>query len=360
VRADALGAEPIDDFTGELQRQGVDTGSFAAPVGVVRSPSASVSDARVAGSADPDWKQYAVYGMDDAFIDHSTLAFGQRATGYESDAAIIEALRTRPDVAVVDQFAVPQEGNLGGDEDAFQLTELASSDAVFDPIEVEVANPRDGTTHVVTVIGVLDEEIGSLSGLFAAQPTIDRIYGQTAATSYYVALRDPDQADAVAKEIEAALLTHGVQGIAIADELEDAQSQSMGFLYIIQGFMGLGLVVGIAAVGVIAFRSVVERRQQIGVVRALGFQRGTVALSFLIETSFLVGLGGFAGTVLGVILARNLFTSDAVGSSEATFAIPWLIIVVIAALTNVAALLMTWIPARQASRISPAEALRYE
>ena len=37
--------------------------------------------------------------------------------------------------------------------------------------------------------------------------------------------------------------------------------------------MGLGLVVGIAALGVIAARSVVERRQQIGVLRALGFHR---------------------------------------------------------------------------------------
>jgi len=269
-------------------------------------------------------------------------------------------LRTQPDVAIVDSFAVPQEGNIGGDEDAFTLSELSSADTVFDPIRVEVVNPRDGSTHVVTVIGVLDEEIAALNGLYAAQPTIDRIYGQTAATSYYVALNDPDRADQVAKEIEAALLTNGVQGIAISEELEDAQSQSMGFLYIIQGFMGLGLVVGIAAVGVIAFRSVVERRQQIGVLRALGFQRGKVALSFLIETTFLVGLGGFAGTVLGLVLARNLFTSDAVGSSDASFVVPWAILIVIAGLTNVAALLMTWIPARQASRILPAEALRYE
>ena len=55
--------------------------------------------------------------------------------------------------------------------------------------------------------------------------------------------------------------------------------------------MGLGLLVGVAAVGVIAFRSVVERRQQIGVLRALGFQRSLVSLGFLIETAFVVGIG---------------------------------------------------------------------
>jgi ABC-type antimicrobial peptide transport system permease subunit len=74
----------------------------------------------------------------------------------------------------------------------------------------------------------------------------------------------------------------------------------------------------------------------------------------------LVGLGGFAGTVLGLVLARNLFTSDDVGSSDATFLIPWGILAVIVVLTNAAALVTTWIPARQAGRIAPAEALRYE
>ena len=40
--------------------------------------------------------------------------------------------------------------------------------------------------------------------------------------------------------------------------------------------MGLGLVVGVAALGVISARSVVERRQQIGVLRAIGFRRRMV------------------------------------------------------------------------------------
>jgi putative ABC transport system permease protein len=124
--------------------------------------------------------------------------------------------------------------------------------------------------------------------------------------------------------------------------------------------MGLGLVVGVAAVGVIAFRSVVERRQQIGVLRALGYQRGMVSLSFLIETAFIVGMGIISGTLLGIVLARNLFVSDDGAGSGAAFMVPWLVISIILAATMVMALLMTWLPSRQASRIAPAEALRYE
>ena len=124
--------------------------------------------------------------------------------------------------------------------------------------------------------------------------------------------------------------------------------------------MGLGLVVGVAAVGVIAFRSVVERRQQIGVLRALGYQRGMVSLSFLIETAFIVGMGIVAGTLLGVVLARNLFVSDDGAGADATFMVPWLLLVVILTATMAMALVMSWLPSRQAARIAPAEALRYE
>jgi putative ABC transport system permease protein len=124
--------------------------------------------------------------------------------------------------------------------------------------------------------------------------------------------------------------------------------------------MGLGLIVGLAAVGVIAFRAVVERRQQIGVLRAIGFQSGQVSLSFLIETAFIVALGTLSGTVLGLLLARNLFSTEDFAPSGVDFTVPWVQILVILILTFIAALLMTLIPARQASRLAPAEALRYE
>jgi putative ABC transport system permease protein len=124
--------------------------------------------------------------------------------------------------------------------------------------------------------------------------------------------------------------------------------------------MGLGLVVGVAAIGVIAFRSVVERRQQIGVLRALGFQRSLVSLGFMIETGFIVGVGALSGTVLGILLSRNLLTGDSAGSPVENFSVPWLTILIILGATIASALGMTWLPSRQAGRIAPAEALRYE
>jgi len=360
VRADAFAANPIADFRGTLAEAGVETGGFRA-VGRLVNPSEFFSQVRLAdGTAGEAWKRYPVYGVDAGFLDGGKLAFAKRAEGYGSDAAVLAALRTEPDAAFVDAVAVPQEGGGFGGEEAFRLEGLDPDADSFAPIAVEVARPDGGPPARLRVIAVLEAEITSLFGLHAPRRTVEAAVGPPVFTSYLVALDDPRQAAATARAIEAALLRSGVQASSIRDQLAEQQRQFTGFLSIIQGFMGLGILVGVAAVGVIAFRSVVERRQQIGVLRAIGYSRGAVALSFLVETAFVVLLGALAGTTLGLILARNLFASDQLGIEGAEFTAPWGAVALVLALTTLAALLMTWLPARQAARLAPAEALRYE
>ncbi len=355
VRADARNVNPIADFTGTLRARGVDTSDFRA-TGILTSPDLSPSRMRLAGTA--AWKEREVYGMDRGFIANTELAFQQRAAGYPTDEAIVQALLTQPGVAVIDPAAVPS-GFEGGEPDSFLLTGLDADDEAFAPIEVELQHPAGGPPLRATIIGVIDGKLADFWGLFTAQPTLDAIYPAPAVTSYHVALADPARAVEVAREIEAALLANGVQAVSIDDERAE-EDWFTGFFYIMGGFMALGLIVGIAAVGVVAFRSVVERRQQIGVLRAVGYRRGLVALSFLIEAAFVVVLGVVSGTILGVVLARNLFTSEELAGGHVDFVIPWDMISGILALTVGMALLMTWLPARQASQLAPAEALRYE
>jgi len=349
VRADVFGTNPIADFQGALREAGVDSGQIAA-IGQVTTPLAGAR-VRLAGG---EYKPTLVNGADPGWLEHTPLAFGQRAEGYADDAAVRQALRTEPGVAVVDASAIPGQGP----PDGFQLAGVSAGDETFAPVAVEVEGV-DGRAVPLTIIGVIDSGQSSLFGLYTARQTYDQIFPGPGRESYLIAAVDPERADAIAKEVEAALLLNGVQATSIRDELAAGQGQFRGFLALIQGFMGLGLVVGIAAVGVIAFRSVVERRQQIGVLRAIGFGRGLVSLSFLIETAFVVLLGLVAGSLLGLALARILLTSDDFGGIE-EFLVPWPLIGGILAATVVVALLMAWIPARQAARIAPAEALRYE
>jgi putative ABC transport system permease protein len=125
--------------------------------------------------------------------------------------------------------------------------------------------------------------------------------------------------------------------------------------------LALGLLVGIAALGVISTRTVVERRQQVGMLRAIGFQPYMVALTFLLESSFIALTGILVGATVGVLLGDALVSASYETISQGRiFAIPWGQIGIIVLIAYAFSLLTTILPALQASRIYPAEALRYE
>jgi putative ABC transport system permease protein len=181
-------------------------------------------------------------------------------------------------------------------------------------------------------------------------------------TAHLIALREGADKEAVAESLESAFLDHGMEAVLLSDLLEDLVAVNKMFNYLIQGFIGLGLVVGVAALGVVSARTVVERRQEIGVMRAIGFEQGRVQLGFLIESSMVAVSGIVVGTALGLVLAYNIIddSSRQASWSNIQFAVPWLNLTIIYVVVLAAALLTAFIPARQASRVYPAQALRYE
>jgi putative ABC transport system permease protein len=149
---------------------------------------------------------------------------------------------------------------------------------------------------------------------------------------------------------------------SIEKVMKDAIAANRTFNRLIEGFMGLGLVVGVAALGVISARTVVERRQQIGVLRAIGFRRWMVQATFLLESSFVALTSIIVGTALGLVLAYNIVrdTREQPSWENLSLVVPWGNLTVIFLAVFVVALAATFAPALRASRIKPAEALRYE
>jgi putative ABC transport system permease protein len=359
---------PVEDLGAALAEAGGNeaTAGIAVIDRVKQANRTTAEAAQIDGDDDNDdgnpldFGAYTIAGVGEGFLRNVELEFQNRARGYDSDRAVWDAMLGNPDFAVIDAFSL--ESGEFGDGGGFTIEGIEPTDEVIEPIRVSVRDNASGKLRTVSIIGVIATEgSGIYNGLLLNDAVFDETFGRPESSFYLVRTETGADPDDVAKRIERTLINQGVQADSLRKIVEDFQAQIEGFLYLIQGFMAIGLLVGIAAVGVIAFRTVIERRQHIGMLRAIGFSRGAVALSFLIESAFVTLLGILSGITLGLGLAYMLMKSDEfVPGGVDTFYIPWDQILVIAGLAFVASVLMTIIPSRQASGIPIAEALRYE
>ena len=357
VVADENPSNPIADLSVALGGAGSDaTENFRATGKVGLAGESEVAEL---GMSSIDYVRYPVFGVDDGFVDGSDVKLSARAAGFESDADVWQALKTRDDVAVVDRFTV--ESGFSFDEQTLHISGIDPDDTVFTPVTLSLQNPVTGATKDVQVIGVIRfAASAAFFGVYVPDSTFREVFGAPIISRHYVGLNDPGAAKSVAREIEAALLPAGLQADSLKQQIEDQQALMRNFFLLMQGFVGLGLFVGIAAVGVIAFRTVVERRQQIGMLRAIGYKRRMVAFSFMLESAFITLLAIGSGVGLAIWLSFFLITSNEFPASETGYVIPWARIAIFSGLAFGASLIMTYIPSRQAASIPTAEALRYE
>jgi putative ABC transport system permease protein len=231
-------------------------------------------------------------------------------------------------------------------------------------VRVTVRDPQTGRRTALTVIGVLKDTAPlEMAGIWTSQRTAQQAFGARATpTIYYFKLAPGVDAGATAHALERAFLANGMEANSMSKLLRDAVGASYTLNWLLLGFMGLGLIVGVAALGVISARSVVERRQQIGVLRSIGFSRRMVELSFLLESSFIALTAIVVGTALGLAISYNVISDSAQEASweNLSFAVPWLHLGIVFVAVYAAALLTSLAPAIRAARVYPAEALRYE
>jgi putative ABC transport system permease protein len=140
-----------------------------------------------------------------------------------------------------------------------------------------------------------------------------------------------------------------------SDALEAKSKADETLTALLLGLGAVALLVGGVGIANVMVISVLERRAEIGVRRALGATRRHIRLQFLVESMLLAGLGGLAGVVLGAAI-----TAGYAHSRDWMFAIPQY-----ALLGGVVASLLVGAvagiyPAARASRLAPAEAVRAE
>jgi putative ABC transport system permease protein len=313
------------------------------------------------GGETATWRSVGLSLVDDEFALTVRAGFSGRAKGYADDAAIWRAIREQPGLAVAAGPLVRSRGASPPLGSFLALNGVASEDTSFAPVNVWVRDARSGRPVKLTVIGVIDPRAMLGSGLFTSRATYSGIIQQAPTrTVHYVRVVPDVNPGAVNSALNVALGPQGIRAAELGEDLRRIVGLRSLLNQLLQTFMGVGLLAGVAGLGVLSARAVVERRQQIGVLRALGFTRRAVQAVFLLEASVVALLGIAVGVVLGLGLASRLVAFLSREFPEIMFAVPWWQIGGIAAFAYLAAVAMTTWPAWRAGRIEPSTALRYE
>ncbi len=286
---------------------------------------------------------WAASGIDGAFVEIGPPVLDERLPGLDADG-VWSLLLEDPGTVVIP--AIFLEGGGGPPP----VLEPGDTIGVVDPTTGEGA-PRK-------IIGIVGEDAG-FSGALMSRDSLEAVLGPRATPSrFYI---DVAGNEAAARELAVRLqgifLRHGMEADTFRSIVAEGVRVPLQILRLMQGYLALGLVVGIAGLGVVMVRAVRDRRREIGVLRALGALASQVRRAFLLEAGFIALEGIVAGAALAIVTAQQLISTGGFGESVA-FDVPWGQVSLLCGGTLVAALLATAWPAARAASTAPAVALR--
>jgi putative ABC transport system permease protein len=293
---------------------------------------------RAPGLAQP--RQWEGTGYDESFVRSRPPTLDDRGS-YPDDRAAYEAVLADPNLAIVDKDFLG-----GGAGPPSQHIKIGDHFTVRDL--------GGGGARTFEVAAFSDNDFAN-NGVLMSRTAARAAFGDRGAPSRaYVDVADPGR---FASGFEGQFLDHGGRADTIRSIVHDELASEQQFFVLIRGYLALGLIVGIAGIGVIMVRAVRERRRQVGVLRALGVQAAAVRRAFVVESAFVAAEGLVIGTVLALVTAWSITLTDAFGAGL-EFRVPAFAIAGVVIGTLVCALLATAAPARAAARIRPAVALR--
>ena len=326
--------------------QPVPASALAGRTGVSAVAAFASTDAQFtsAGVADKP-VPWPVASFDATFVRVGPPTLAHRSVAYPDDRSAYQALVDHPDLTIV------PGGFLGGGRRGPGAKDVEVGDTVT------LIDPQSGATRALQVIGV-GQDTAVVDSALVAPSVMQSMFGDRAApTTLLVATAPGVDAQAMADRINGDYVASGADAASFRSSINDDLSSTQQFFRLMQGYLALGLIVGIAGLGVVMIRAVRERRRQIGVLRALGFSGIAVRRAFVAESSFVAAEGVLIGTGLAVITAWRLVSNSSFGQGL-QFSVPWLQLALLVGGTFVVSLLVTAAPAQQASRIRPAVALR--
>ena len=315
---------------------------------------------------------YLLRGVDDGFIQHGGLPLHawDSSLGNSSEEAWV-AMAAFDNIVFLD-------ASFGLESTADGTTLVPLQFSIGDSISlIDFSNPKNTRNAVVGGFLKQSSYIFSPGVWMNAEPVEEQFSG--AITRMYVSVSpsadatpefdgtvgaaqgktlDERLAAAELEEVlDIELAARNVNVQTVADEIMIIQSLVLAILSLFEGYLALGLLVGVAGIGVVTVRNVSERKTTIGMLRAIGFRRRHVLRLFSVEVSWVAVLGLLNGLVIGygfhVMLYNALWKAEG-----AVFSFPWLGTGFLFLLSWAVVLFTTSLPVRRAAAIPPSAALR--
>jgi putative ABC transport system permease protein len=209
------------------------------------------------------------------------------------------------------------------------------------------------------VIGILDRvplaadiDRAALIGY----PVAQELFGIDDAPSTVRVRTDPDHVEAVREVLAATANPEEPSEVSVtrpSDALAARAAADEALTALLLGLGAVALLVGGIGIANVLVISVLERRHEIGIRRALGATRGHIRTQFLVEAMLLAAIGGIGGVVLGAVVTAGYATSR-----EWSVAVPAGALAAGVGVALAVGALAGLYPASRAARLAPADAVR--
>jgi len=285
----------------------------------------------------------SIYGFDQDFADENQWQLDTFSDRYSSERETWQAVYEDPDIVILDISFSSVEGmgpsGPGGGADLYVDDKVT----LLDP---------NGAPMNKTVVGFTKQFI--IPGVFVSKTATSGQFNLTNQGLFLFDLDEGGNAEEMGKVIEREL---NVNAVVLTTVVGEFTSTMESFFNLFTAFMGLGLIVGIAGLGIITLRAVHERRQEVGMMRAIGFQKRNIIIMFFLEGAFITIVGIIIGVSLGIVTGYNLWYEE-FRVIDYEFFIPWARILTISGIAFVATALFTIPPSYSASKVTPVDAIR--
>jgi putative ABC transport system permease protein len=267
-----------------------------------------------------------LYSLTAAQLAAGPFQLTARESRFKSDAEVWRALAADPHLVVTPTYPTPG-----------MTVRLVGPDG---PVQFRVAG-------VVRTIG--------LWGLAGSEAAMSPFATLPVGTTILAKARPGADARVVARQIQREVFSQGAEATTVKEMYDSSSSAGQAFTDMIRLVMGVGLLVGVLSLGILALRAVIERRRAIGMLRALGYRPGQVLAGMVSEALITAACGALVGIVVGVAVATVMSNGYQPGSRVIVDGSPLALMV---GLLFLSVLAVTIAPALRAARLPAVEALR--